>query len=84
MNIDIIAINLSIDKKPKKSDCETIFVICNKLERKDPKPTAYRLPATMCANHANQPLMNAFGLGSPFLIHKYPPPASGIADPNSA
>jgi hypothetical protein len=28
--------------------------------------------------------MNAFGRGKPSLTHKYPPPASGIADPSSA
>ncbi|HEY5630585.1 MAG TPA: hypothetical protein VIR31_00515 [Nitrososphaeraceae archaeon] len=28
--------------------------------------------------------MKAFGLGRPSLTHKYPPPASGIAEPSSA
>jgi hypothetical protein len=28
--------------------------------------------------------MKAFGLGNPSLTHRYPPPASGIAEPSSA
>ena len=38
----------------------------------------------MCASQAIQPLMKAFGLGNPSLTHRYPPPASGIAEPSSA
>ena len=33
---------------------------------------------------AIQPLMKALGRGNPSLTHRYPPPASGMAEPSSA
>lgn len=52
--------------------------------RNEAKLTAYNDPAMMWANQAIHPLMKALGRGNPSLTHKYPPPASGIADPSSA
>src|SRR5690242_14500386 len=59
-------------------------MLVSMLPKKSPIDTAYKLPAIMLANHAIQPLMNAFGLGSPSFTHLYPPPASGNAEPSSA
>jgi hypothetical protein len=82
--IDITAINLSKGTKfNSKESCE-ILVMSNNPVRNDAKLTAYNDPAIMWANQAIHPLMKALGRGNPSLTHKYPPPASGIADPSSA
>ena len=78
------AVNLSNGIIPKRLSRGRIFVICKKLIKNEPKPTAYKLPAIICASHAIHPLIKALGRRNPSLTHKYPPPASGIAEPNSA
>ncbi len=82
--IETTAINFSngITFKSKRL-CEK-FIIPNNPVRNEAKLTAYRDPAIMCASQAIHPLMKAFGRGKPSLTHKYPPPASGMAEPSSA
>ena len=48
------------------------------------KPRPYRLPATAWANQLIQPARNPLAPPKPSLTHRYPPPASGKAEPNSA
>ena len=82
--MDTTAINLSngiIFKRTRS--CER-FIISNRPVRDEAKLTAYNDPAIMCASQAIHPLMKAFGRGRPSLTHRYPPPASGIAEPSSA
>ncbi len=82
--IETTAISFSSGITFKSTRSFEIFVISSSPVRNEAKLTAYNDPAIMCASQAIHPLMNAFGLGKPSLTHRYPPPASGIAEPSSA
>ena len=72
--------------KPKKrGDCpKWMSASLSNSTKKVPKITAYRLHATEWLNHEIQPAKKPQKRESPSRTQRYPPPASGMAAPNSA